>query len=407
MLSGKKVLLGITGSIAAYKSALLVRLLVKEGARVKVLMTPAAKDFITPLTLSTLSKNPVYTDFIAGGSTGEWNNHVELGNWADLMIIAPATANTLGKMAHGICDNFLMAVYLSAKCPVFAAPAMDLDMFKHVATQNNLDKISSFGNRVIQPANGELASGLYGEGRMEEPEKILELIKNYFSENLPLSGKQILITAGPTWEAIDPVRFIGNFSSGKMGFALAEAASDMGADVKLITGPVSLTINRKNVERIDVTSADEMFMATTEYFPGSDVSVMAAAVADYQPVKKEKNKIKKNGKKQTLDLIPTRDILATLGKVKKKKQVLVGFALETNNELENAKAKLKNKNLDFIVLNSLRENGAGFRHDTNKISIIDNHNKITRFELKSKKEVSMDIMNFVVEILNRKKNIAG
>lgn len=402
MLSGKKILLGITGSIAAYKSAVLARLLVKAGAEVKVLMTPAAKDFITPTTLSALSKNPVLSEFIASSSSGKWNNHVELGFWADAMLIAPASANTISKMANGSCDNFLMAVYLSAKCPVFIAPAMDLDMYKHKSTQDNLEKLQSFGNILIRPGVGELASGLYGEGRMEEPEAILKSLENHFGKNLPLKNKTVLITAGPTYEPIDPVRFIGNYSSGKMGFALAEEAAKLGAKIKLIAGPVSLKTSNGNIERVDVSTAEEMYAETIKNFPSSEVAIMSAAVADYKPFKKEKEKIKKENGIKPLRLAPTKDILSQLGRMKNKNQVLVGFALETDNEIQNAKKKLGNKNLDFIVLNSLRDKGAGFRHDTNKVTIIDSQNKITEFELKSKEKAAEDIMNKVVGILQKK-----
>lgn len=402
MLSGKKVLLGITGSIAAYKSAMLVRLLVKKGAEVRVLMTPAAKDFITPLTLSTLSKHPVLSEFTSDLSSGKWNNHVELGLWADVMIIAPASANTISKMANGSCDNFLMAVYLSAKCPVFVAPAMDLDMYKHKSTRNNLKKLQSFGNILIQPAVGELASGLYGEGRMEEPEVIMRSLEDYFKKKLPLKNKTCLITAGPTYEPIDPVRFIGNYSSGKMGFALAEEAARQGAKVRLVTGPVSLKISGDGIERVDVSTADEMYAETVKNFSSSDITIMSAAVADYKPIRREKGKIKKKDGIKPIELQPTKDILSELGRMKSRKQVLVGFALETDNELENAGKKLKDKKLDFIVLNSLRDKGAGFRYDTNKITIIDAQNKIRKFELKSKKEVARDIIANVISLISKK-----
>ena len=399
MLSGKKILLGITGSIAAYKSAILIRHLVKEGAEVKVLMTPSAKDFITPLTLSTLSKYPVFSEFSSNVSTGKWNNHVELGLWADALVIAPATANTISKMASGNCDNFLLAVYLSAKCPVFIAPAMDLDMYKHQSTKENLKKIVSFGNIIIPPARGELASGLTGEGRMEEPEEILKLLVNFFSKELPLQGKKFLITAGPTYEPIDPVRFIGNYSSGKMGFAIAEEAAKHGAKVKLITGPVTLQLKNCSIERIDVSTADEMYDKTMQNFQSADVAVLSAAVADFKPGKKEKEKIKKQNIPPSIGLLPTKDILSGLGKIKNENQILIGFALETENEMENAKIKLRNKNLDFIVLNSLRDKGAGFKSNTNKITILDRKNKITKFELKEKSEVAVDIINQIKNLL--------
>ncbi len=395
----KKILLGITGSIAAYKSAILIRHLVKEGAEVKVLMTPSAKDFITPLTLSTLSKYPVFSEFSSNVSTGKWNNHVELGLWADALVIAPATANTISKMASGNCDNFLLAVYLSAKCPVFIAPAMDLDMYKHQSTKENLKKIVSFGNIIIPPARGELASGLTGEGRMEEPEEILKLLVNFFSKELPLQGKKFLITAGPTYEPIDPVRFIGNYSSGKMGFAIAEEAAKHGAKVKLITGPVTLQLKNCSIERIDVSTADEMYDKTMQNFQSADVAVLSAAVADFKPGKKEKEKIKKQNIPPSIGLLPTKDILSGLGKIKNENQILIGFALETENEMENAKIKLRNKNLDFIVLNSLRDKGAGFKSNTNKITILDRKNKITKFELKEKSEVAVDIINQIKNLL--------
>ena len=404
MLKNKNILIGITGGIAAYKAASLVRLFIKAGANVKVVMTSAATEFITPLTLSVLSRNPVLIEF---SSKGEWNNHVELGRWADLMLIAPVTANTLSKMANGICDNLLLATYLSAKCPVYFAPAMDLDMYKHPATINNLKKLKSYGNRIIPPGEGELASGLVGEGRMAEPETIFRIIDTCFSakggSSNPgqglLSGKNILVTAGPTHEAIDPVRFIGNHSSGKMGFAIARELAGKGAKVKLICGPVNLTSDHPNISRIDVTSAEDMYIACMELFPEIDIAVMCAAVADYTPEKIEKRKIKKSSKRKSVQLKLTKDILAELGKIKSKKQLLVGFALETDNELANAKKKLKRKNLDFIVLNSMNDNGAGFNSDTNKIAIINSNNKIKRFELKSKDEVAKDIVDEISSMI--------
>lgn len=427
MLSGKKILLGVTGSIAAYKSAVLVRLLVKAGAEVKVVMTPAAKNFITPLTLSTLSKNQVLSDFAPGFSVaesekepsktkrkqpvppplpGDWNNHVELGLWADAIVIAPASANTISKMASGHCDNFLMAVFLSSKCPVFVAPAMDLDMFKHSSTRANLKKLVSFSGgpvSIIRPATGELASGLQGEGRMEEPEAIVNVLQTWFGKKLPLAGKKVLITAGPTFEPIDPVRFIGNYSSGKMGFALAEEAAEQGARVTVVAGPVSIALKNNSIRRIDVSTAREMFDETTGIFPSADITIMSAAVADYKPAEKKKEKIKKRNGLTSLQLIPTDDILAHLGKTKRKNQLLVGFALETEKELEHAQQKLKNKNLDFIVLNSLKDKGAGFRYDTNKISIVGRQNNITRFELKPKQEVAKDIIAAVIRLVKSKK----
>lgn len=395
MLSGKNVLVGVTGSIAAYKTAFLVRLLVKAGAQVKVIMTPAATEFITPLTLSTLSKNPVLTQFTTGDA-GEWNNHVELGLWADMMVIAPASADTIAKMANGICDNLLMATYLSARCKVYLAPAMDLDMLKHPSTVQNLEKVRSYGNIILQPGYGELASGLTGDGRMAEPEEIIAFLNEQLKKDLPLAGKKALVSAGPTYEAIDPVRFIGNHSTGKMGFAIAEELARKGAAVKLVCGPNSLKIANGLVQRIDVISSDEMFEACTREFRSADIAVMCAAVADYKPATVAENKIKKSAGKKEIELVPTKDILAELGKMKKDKQVLVGFALETDNEEANAKSKLERKNLDMIVLNSLRDKGAGFRGDTNKISILDKHNKTYNFELKSKAEVAADIVQHII-----------
>ncbi len=399
MLKGKKILLGVCGGIAAYKSAYLVRLLVKAGADVQVVMTPGAHQFITALTLSSLSKKPVLTDF-SSGTQGEWNNHVKLGMEADLMVVAPATANTLSKMATGNCDNLLMAVYLSARCPVMFAPAMDLDMYRHEATIENLGKLKGFGNIMIKPGVGELASGLEGEGRMAEPEEILAEIEEYFEVGTSLKGKKILISAGPTYEAIDPVRFIGNHSSGKMGVAIAETAAKRGAEVKLVIGPSSVETAHPSIERVNVVSAEEMYVACTKAFKAMDVAIMTAAVADYRPTKVAREKIKKKDVALHIELEPTKDILAELGKLKKKGQTLVGFALETENELKNASGKLKSKNLDFIVLNSLKDKGAGFQRDTNKITIIDRNNKTTKFELKSKQEVAKDIINKVTEAVN-------
>jgi len=398
MLKGKKIIVGITGSIAAYKAAMLVRLLVKNGAEVKVIMTEAALDFITPLTLSTLSKNPVITTF-KKEATGEWNNHVELGLWADALLIAPASANTIAKMANGICDNFLLATYLSARCTTYFAPAMDLDMYKHTTTVDNLKRLKSFGNKIINPGVGELASGLHGEGRMAEPEEIVFFLEKEFSKNLPLSKKKVLVTAGPTYEAIDPVRFIGNHSSGKMGFALAEEFARKGAEVTLVCGPNSLSLSTNTIKRVDVVSADELYEASIKAFKNADIAVLSAAVADFKPAKIASQKIKKATSSKSIELIPTKDTLAALGKLKRKNQLLVGFALETNNEIENAKQKIKNKNLDFIVLNSLNDKGAGFKSDTNKISIIDKHNKITKFELKTKFQVAQDIVNKITQKL--------
>jgi len=398
MLTNKNILLGVCGSIASYKSASLVRLLVKAGANVRVVMTKDACNFITPLTLSTLSKNPVLSNY-SDSETGSWNNHVELGLWGDLMIIAPASANTLAKLANGLCDNLLTAVYLSAKCPVYFAPAMDLDMWKHPATQKNISSLISFGNTMIQPGFGELASGLTGEGRMAEPEAILEFLSNELKKKLPLKSKKALVTAGPTYEAIDPVRFIGNHSSGKMGFAIAEELAALGASVVLITGPTSLRLNNPNIKRIDITSAAEMLEAALNNFPGTDISILSAAVADYQPKDISLSKIKKDSSEFQIDLIKTPDILATLGNEKKTGQILVGFALETNNEEENAIKKLEKKNLDFIVLNSLRDEGAGFKNDGNKVTIIDRKLNKQIFELKPKTEVAADICKKVLDLL--------
>lgn len=396
VLKDKKVLLGITAGIAAYKTASLVRLFIKLGAEVKVIMTPASKDFITPLTLSTLSKNPVHSTFYSKEDENElWNNHVDLGLWADYMLIAPATANTLSKMTNGTCDNLLLATYLSAKCPVYFAPAMDLDMYIHPSTKESLDKLQSFGNILIPATSGELASGLVGEGRMAEPEDIVSFIENDILSNLPLKGKKLLLTAGPTYEAIDPVRFIGNHSSGKMGFAIANAAANLGAEVYLISGPSHQKISHSLVHRIDVVSAEEMYNAAHTYFKDVDIAILSAAVADYKPKNIATQKIKKTDASLDILLTPTKDILASLGEIKKD-QFLVGFALETNNELENAKGKLKRKNLDAIVLNSLQDKGAGFATDTNKVTIIDKDLKEKSFELKSKVAVAVDIMNEIV-----------
>lgn len=396
VLSGKKILLGITAGIAAYKTASLVRLFIKLGADVKVIMTPASKDFITPLTLSTLSKNPVHSTFYDKEDENElWNNHVDLGLWADYFLIAPATANTLSKMANGTCNNLLLATYLSAKCPVYFAPAMDLDMYIHSSTKESLDKLQSFGNILIPATSGELASGLVGEGRMAEPKDIVTFIENDILDKLPLRGKKVLITAGPTYEAIDPVRFIGNHSSGKMGFAIANAAANLGAEVILISGPSHQQIKHSFVKRIDVVSADDMYKAAHEYFNDVAIAILSAAVADYKPKNIANQKIKKKESTLTMELSPTKDILASLGKIKKQ-QYLVGFALETNNEIENAKSKIKRKNLDAIVLNSLQDKGAGFATNTNKITIIDKNLNEKPFELKSKVEVAKDIMNEII-----------
>jgi phosphopantothenoylcysteine decarboxylase/phosphopantothenate--cysteine ligase len=399
VLSGKKVLLGVTAGIAAYKTAHLVRFFIKAGASVQVIMTPASKDFVTPLTLSTLSKNPVHSTFYNKEEENElWNNHVDLGLWADLLVIAPATANTLSKMANGTCDNLLLATYLSAKSKVYFAPAMDLDMYQHPSTKSTLDKLQSFGNILIPAEEGELASGLIGEGRMAEPEHIISFIERDILSNLPLNGQKVLITAGPTYEAIDPVRFIGNHSSGKMGFELAKCAADLGAEVFLISGPSNENINHSLIKRIDVVSAQDMYEAVHELYNEIDIAILSAAVADYKPAIIFDKKIKKKEASLNIDLIKTKDILASIGKIKEH-QFLVGFALETNNELENAKAKLNRKNLDLIVLNSLQDKGAGFKKATNKVTIIDKLENITEYPLKPKNEVASDIFN---EILKRK-----
>ena len=398
VLSGKKVLLGITAGIAAYKTAGLVRLFIKLGAEVQVIMTPASKDFITPLTLSTLSKNPVHSTFYDKEAENElWNNHVELGLWADLMVIAPATANTLSKMSSGTCDNLLIATYLSAKCPIYFAPAMDLDMYAHPSTITSLDKLQSFGNKMIPVTSGELASGLVGEGRMAEPQDIMSFIENDILSTLPLKGKKVLVTAGPTYEAIDPVRFIGNHSSGKMGFEIAKAAANLGAEVFLITGPSEEKVNNTLIQRINVVTAEEMYKACHHYFSKVTIAVLSAAVADYKPKKVATEKIKKKDTTLEIELAPTKDILASLGAIKQQ-QYLVGFALETNNEIVNALSKLESKNLDAIILNSLKDKGAGFATDTNKVTFIDHEQRQVHFELKSKTAVANDIMN---EILNK------
>ncbi|MCO7184746.1 bifunctional phosphopantothenoylcysteine decarboxylase/phosphopantothenate--cysteine ligase CoaBC [Tenacibaculum sp. ZH5_bin.1] len=400
VLSGKKVLLGVTAGIAAYKTASLVRLFIKSGAEVKVIMTPASKDFITPLTLSTLSKNPVHSTFYDKEDENElWNNHVDLGLWADLMLIAPATANTLSKMTNGTCDNLLLATYLSAKCPVYFAPAMDLDMYQHPSTKTSLESLQSFGNILIPATSGELASGLVGEGRMAEPEDIVDFIEKDIVSKLPLRGKKMLITAGPTYEAIDPVRFIGNHSSGKMGFEIAKTAANLGAEVFLVAGPSHQQVHHSFIHRIDVKSAQDMYETCHKYFAEVDIAVLSAAVSDYRPKNVATQKIKKKEAALSIELEPTKDILKSLGEIKKK-QLLVGFALETNDEVQNAKSKLTRKNLDFIVLNSLRDKGAGFATDTNKITIIDADFNEKSFDLKSKKAVSKDIVNEIIQKLN-------
>ncbi|MVN92001.1 bifunctional phosphopantothenoylcysteine decarboxylase/phosphopantothenate--cysteine ligase CoaBC [Mucilaginibacter aquatilis] len=398
MLEGKKIVLGICGSIAAYKAATLVRLLVKAGADVKVVMTADAINFITPLTLATLSKNPVLIEYF-NKATGVWNNHVELGLWADLFVIAPASANTLAKMANGQCDNLLTAAYLSAKCPVYFAPAMDLDMWQHPATTGNVKKLQKYGNILIQPGTGELASGLHGEGRMAEPEEIVGFLQNEATNSKPLSGKSVLVTAGPTYEAIDPVRFIGNHSSGKMGFAIAAQLANRGAKVMLVTGPTAEKLLHSSIERIDVVSAQEMLNACVGHFSSADICVMSAAVADYTPLTVASQKIKKQEDTFCIDLKKTTDILKVLGESKKSDQLLIGFALETQNEEQNAIDKLRKKNLDLIILNSLNDSGAGFKLDTNKITMIDSSLQKTIFDLKSKDEVAADIADKIVALL--------
>ena len=396
VLSGKKIVLGVSGGIAAYKTAILARLFIKAGAHVQVIMTPASKDFVTPLTLSTLSKNPVHSTFYnEEDENAQWNNHVELGLWADMMVIAPATANTLSKMANGNCDNLLIATYLSAKCKVYFAPAMDLDMYKHPSTVASFDNLKKFGNIIIPAETGELASGLSGEGRMAEPENIVAFIEKDLESKLPLRGKKILITAGPTYEAIDPVRFIGNHSSGKMGFDIAASAANLGAEVILISGPTHLSIQNSIVNLIRVTSAKEMYDACHEHFNSTDVAICAAAVADYKPKFVSEQKIKKVEATLTIELEKTQDILASLGEIKQN-QFLIGFALETENEIKNAKLKIQKKNLDLIVLNSLQDEGAGFGKATNKITFIDKDFVVEPMDLKSKELVANDIMNKVI-----------
>jgi phosphopantothenoylcysteine decarboxylase/phosphopantothenate--cysteine ligase len=398
-LRDKNVLIGVTASIAAYKSAFLVREFVKLGANVKVIQTPESQQFVTPLTLSTLSKNPVLTGLVKDEDNNVWNNHVEIGLWADLFVIAPATAKTLSKMASGECDNLLLTTYLSAKCPVFFAPAMDLDMFKHPTTQDNIDKLSSFGNIFIPPGDGELASGLSGKGRMAEPQDIILTVEKECLKHLPLRNKNILITAGPTFEAIDPVRYIGNHSSGKMGYSIADSAAEHGANVTLISGPTQQQLKNTSIKLVNVVSAKAMYEACHNYFKTADVAILSAAVADFTPKEVSTIKTKKKTDSLNIEFTQTKDILKSLGEIKENKQILVGFALETNDEIENAKKKLKTKNLDFIVLNSMNDKGAGFKHDTNKITIIDNNNKLHKFELKSKRDVADDIINHLIEKL--------
>jgi phosphopantothenoylcysteine decarboxylase/phosphopantothenate--cysteine ligase len=397
MFKGKKILLAVTGSIAAYKAPLIVRLLVKEGAEVKVVMTPAAKDFVTPLTLSTVSKNPVISELFSEQS---WSNHVMLGRWADLMLVAPLSCNTLAKMANGFCDNMLLATYLSATCPVLVAPAMDEDMWKHPSTKINLKKLEEAGNTIIPVDNGELASGLVGEGRMAEPENILHFISSHFFLKQDLTGKKVLVTAGPTFEPIDPVRFIGNHSSGKMGIALSEELARRGASVELVLGPTSNGITQKGIQVHKVETADEMFDACVAAFGHADIAIMSAAVADYKPANKATEKIKKDAQHLNIELVKTKDILKTLGEKKYNGQLLVGFALETNNEKENALQKLKSKNADLIVLNSLNDDGAGFGHDTNKVTIFERGGNEIKYDRKPKQQVAKDIVDRIVNMLH-------
>jgi len=392
-LKGKHIVLGISGSIAAYKSAMLTRLLIKKGAEVQIVITPAGKEFITPVTLSALSGKPVISEFFASAD-GSWHSHVELGLWADLMIVAPATAATIGKMANGIADNMLITTYLSMKAPLFVAPAMDLDMYRHISTQRNIDILKKDGVHIIDPTEGELASHLEGKGRMEEPEKIVAVVEQFLDSQNDLNKKKILITAGPTYERIDPVRFIGNFSSGKMGFALAEECASRGAEVLLITGPTTLSLSHPHIRRVDVESALDMYDAAVEAFPDTDAAILSAAVADYRPAQRLDEKIKHNDRDElTLTLTANPDIAASLGEMKKPDQLIIGFALETSNEVSNAGKKMDKKNFDFIVLNTLRDKGAGFGHDTNKVTILSRNGEMNSFELKTKKEVAKDIID--------------
>ena len=397
MLQGKKIVLGITGSIAAYKACYLIRGLIKQGAEVQVVITPSGKEFITPLTLSTLTGKPVVSEFF-DRRDGSWHSHVQLGLWADAMIIAPASASTIGKMANGVADNMLITTYLSMKAPVFVAPAMDLDMYAHPSTQKNLETLRSYGNHIIEPGTGFLASKLEGKGRMEEPDRIIEILDAFFAEKADLQGKKVLITAGPTYEKLDPVRFIGNYSSGKMGIALAEECAERGAQVELVCGPVSIKTCHPNIKRTDVESAAQMYKVATEIFPNTDAAILCAAVADFTPATIADNKIKREGNKLLLELAPTKDIAQALGQMKRENQVMVGFALETNDEENHAKEKLQKKNLDFIVLNSLQDEGAGFQYNTNKVTLIDKDGE-TMFPLKSKREVAKDIVNKLVSIV--------
>ena len=398
ILSGKKVLLGISGGIAAYKTPNLVRCLIKKGAEVKVVMTDSAKDFVTPLSLSTVSKNPVHSSFKSDDEDGVWNNHVELGLWADFMLICPATANTLFKMANGNCDNLLLGVYLSCKSETFFAPAMDLDMYKHQSTKESINKLISFGNILIPPAHGELASGLSGEGRLPEPHEIVDFIEKHYTKNLPLEGKKVLISAGPTIEELDPVRYISNHSSGKMGYSLAETALSLGAEVKLISGPTNQSISSENIKIVHIKTGNELHEAIRNDYNNSDIVIMAAAVSDYKPIEFSEKKIKKDNNELNIKFEKTTDILFELGQ-NKKNQILVGFALENNDELSNAKNKLDKKNLDLIVLNSLNDEGAGFGYDTNKITVVDYSGKVTPYELKKKDEVAEDVFKHIIELM--------
>ena len=398
ILSGKKVLLGISGGIAAYKTPNLVRCLIKKGAEVKVVMTDSAKDFVTPLSLSTVSKNPVHSSFKSDDEDGVWNNHVELGLWADFMLICPATANTLFKMANGNCDNLLLGVYLSCKSETFFAPAMDLDMYKHQSTKESINKLISFGNILIPPAHGELASGLSGEGRLPEPHEIVDFIEKHYTKNLPLVGKKVLISAGPTIEELDPVRYISNHSSGKMGYSLAETALSLGAEVKLISGPTNQSISSENIKIVHIKTGNELLEAIRNDYNNSDIVIMAAAVSDYKPIEFSEKKIKKDNNELNIKFEKTTDILFELGQ-NKKNQILVGFALENNNELSHAKSKLEKKNLDFIVLNSLNDEGAGFGYDTNKITVVDCSGNVTPYKLKKKNEVADDVFKHIIELM--------
>jgi len=398
ILSGKKVLLGISGGIAAYKTPNLVRCLIKKGAEVKVVMTDSAKDFVTPLSLSTVSKNPVHSSFKSDDENGVWNNHVELGLWADFMLICPATANTLFKMANGNCDNLLLGVYLSCKSETFFAPAMDLDMYKHQSTKESINKLISFGNILIPPAHGELASGLSGEGRLPEPHEIVDFIEKHYTKNLPLEGKKVLISAGPTIEELDPVRYISNHSSGKMGYSLAETALSLGAEVKLISGPTNQSISSEKIKIVHIKTGNELLEAIRNDYNNSDIVIMAAAVSDYKPIEFSEKKIKKDNNELNIKFEKTTDILFELGQ-NKKNQILVGFALENNNELSNAINKLEKKNLDLIVLNSLNDEGAGFGYDTNKITVVDCSGNVTPYKLKKKNEVADDVFKHIIELM--------